>query len=86
MVSELAKKPFEKSLMSTIFSCIGIIAGGTMRAMFEAVGIRNITAKILGSSNHHNVARATIKALLEVCTPSEVAAKRGKTVAQILGA
>jgi len=63
----------------------GIIAGGAMRAIFEAVGVKNITAKVHGSSNHYNVVRATLKALQDIYTPAEVAAKRGKTVSEILG-
>lgn len=63
----------------------GIIAGGAMRAIFEAIGIKNISAKVHGSTNHYNVVRATLKALQGIYTPSEVAAKRGKTVTEILG-
>lgn len=63
----------------------GLIAGGAMRAVFDAIGIKNITAKVHGSTNPYNVVRATIKALQAISTPAEVAAKRGKTVAEILG-
>lgn len=63
----------------------GIIAGGSMRAIFEAIGVKNITAKVHGSSNHYNVVRATLKALQAMYTPAEIAAKRGLTVNQILG-
>jgi small subunit ribosomal protein S5 len=63
----------------------GLIAGGAMRAIFEAVGVKNITAKVHGSTNPYNVVRATIKALQAVSTPSEIAAKRGKAVSDILG-
>jgi small subunit ribosomal protein S5 len=63
----------------------GIIAGGSMRAIFEAIGVKNITAKVHGSSNHYNVVRATLKALQSMYTPAEIAAKRGLTVNQILG-
>lgn len=63
----------------------GIIAGGAMRAVFEAVGVKNITAKVHGSTNPYNVVRATLSALEAVYTPSEIAAKRGKTVEEILG-
>ena len=62
----------------------GIIAGGTMRAVFEAVGIRNVLAKCMGSTNPVNVVRATMKALRSMTSPEEVAAKRGKTVKEIL--
>jgi small subunit ribosomal protein S5 len=63
----------------------GIIAGGTMRAVFEAVGIRNVLAKCIGSTNPVNVVRATLKGLRGVSSPEAVAAKRGKSVEQILG-
>jgi small subunit ribosomal protein S5 len=63
----------------------GLIAGGAMRAVFDAIGVKNITAKVHGSTNPYNVVRATIKGLLSVSTPAEIAAKRGKTVAEILG-
>lgn len=63
----------------------GIIAGGAMRAIFDAIGVRNITAKVHGSTNPYNVVRATIKGLQAIYTPAEIAAKRGKSVAEILG-
>jgi small subunit ribosomal protein S5 len=62
----------------------GIIAGNAMRAVFEVMGIENILAKCIGSSNPINVVRATIKGLQEMATPEGVAAKRGKTVEEIL--
>ena len=61
----------------------GIIAGGPMRAVFEVVGITDIVAKSHGSSNPYNMVRATLDALSISTTPSEVAAKRGKTVEEI---
>ena len=63
----------------------GIIAGGPMRAVFEVVGVTNVVAKALGSTNPYNLVRATLNALQNVNTPTEVAAKRGKTVEEILG-
>jgi len=63
----------------------GIIAGGPMRAIFEVMGVTNVLAKCLGSTNPYNVVRATIKGLEAMSTPSEIAAKRGKTVEEILG-
>ncbi|MBN4079432.1 30S ribosomal protein S5 [Beggiatoa alba] len=63
----------------------GIIAGGAMRAVFEAVGIRDVLAKCIGSNNPTNVVRATFKGLCEMTTPESVAAKRGKSVEEILG-
>ncbi len=63
----------------------GIIAGGAMRAVFECAGVRNVLAKSYGSRNPINVVRATIKTLCEMRSPEEIAAKRGKSVEQILG-
>ena len=62
----------------------GIIAGGPMRAVFDAMGVRNIVAKAHGSTNPYNMVRATLKALEALRSPSEIAAKRGKTVEEIL--
>src|SRR5882724_9893120 len=58
----------------------GIIAGGPMRAIFEVMGVTNVLAKIVGSTNPYNVVRATLNGLQAMNTPSDVAAKRGKTV------
>jgi small subunit ribosomal protein S5 len=63
----------------------GIIAGGAMRAVCEAVGVQNVLAKCIGTNNPINVVRATINALTEMADPESVAAKRGKTVEEILG-
>jgi small subunit ribosomal protein S5 len=63
----------------------GIIAGGPMRAVFEVMGVQNVLAKCFGSTNPYNVVRATLNALRAMNTPAEIAAKRGKTVEQILG-
>ena len=63
----------------------GIIAGGAMRAVFEAVGVRNVLAKINGTRNPVNVVRATINGLAGMASPTYVAAKRGKSVEEILG-
>lgn len=63
----------------------GIIAGGAMRAVFECAGVRNVLAKSYGSRNPINVVRATVKALASMKSPESVAAKRGKTVEEILG-
>ena len=62
----------------------GIIAGGAMRAIFEVMGVHNVLAKCLGSTNPYNVVRATINGLSQMMTPAEIAAKRGKSVAEIL--
>lgn len=63
----------------------GIIAGGPMRAVFEVMGVTDIICKCIGSTNPYNVVRATINGLMAVNTPAEIAAKRGKTVEEILG-
>jgi len=63
----------------------GIIAGGAMRAVFEAVGVKNVLAKINGTRNPINVVRATIDGLERMRSPQSVAAKRGKKVEEILG-
>ncbi|MGM0564346.1 MAG: 30S ribosomal protein S5 [Pseudomonadota bacterium] len=63
----------------------GVIAGGAMRSVLEAVGVKNVLAKTTGSRNPINVVRATIKGLTAVHSPEEVAAKRGKSVEDILG-
>ena len=63
----------------------GIIAGGPMRAVFEVMGVTDIVAKSLGSTNPYNLVRATLDALRRTSTPAEIAAKRGKTVEEIFG-
>lgn len=62
----------------------GIIAGGPMRAVFETLGLKDVVAKSLGSSNPYNMVRATIDALQAQTSPRFVANKRGKKVADIL--
>jgi len=63
----------------------GVIAGGAMRAVLECVGVRNVLAKSYGSRNPINVVRATIGALAGLRSPDDIAAKRGKSVEDILG-
>jgi len=62
----------------------GIIAGGPMRAIFEVMGVHNVLAKCIGSTNPYNVVRATLQGLQAMNTPAEVAAKRGKSVEDIM--
>jgi len=62
----------------------GVIAGGPMRAVFDVVGVRNVLAKCIGTNNPINVVRATIEGLSNMSSPDSVAAKRGKTVEDIL--
>jgi small subunit ribosomal protein S5 len=63
----------------------GVIAGGGMRAVLECAGVRNVLAKSYGSRNPINVVRATVNALANVRSPEDIAAKRGKSVEEILG-
>ena len=63
----------------------GIIAGGAMRAIFEVMGITDVTAKCIGSANAYNVVRATLNGLASTNSPATIAAKRGKTVEEIRG-
>jgi len=74
-----------KVLMRPAVEGTGIIAGGAMRAVFEAVGVRDVSAKSLGSSNPYNVVRATLNGLRALNAPSEIAAKRGKNIDEIQG-
>jgi small subunit ribosomal protein S5 len=63
----------------------GIIAGGPMRAVFEALGINDVVAKSIGTSNPHNMVKATFDALSNMMSPRSVAARRGKKVGDIIG-
>ena len=63
----------------------GIIAGGPMRAVFEALGVQDVVSKSIGTSNPHNMIKATFSALTLMQAPRAVAAKRGKRVNEILG-
>ena len=62
----------------------GIIAGGPMRAVFEAAGVHNVLAKSIGTTNPINVVHATVNALRSIASPDAIAAKRGKSVQEIL--
>jgi small subunit ribosomal protein S5 len=63
----------------------GVIAGGAMRAVLEVAGVQNVLAKCYGSTNANNVVHATFNGLAAMTSPEQVAAKRGKTVEEILG-
>ncbi|HVS26665.1 MAG TPA: 30S ribosomal protein S5 [Burkholderiales bacterium] len=80
----IGKHGSAKVYMQPAIEGTGIIAGGPMRAIFEVMGVTNVLAKCLGSTNPYNVVRATLQGLRAMSTPSEIAAKRGKTVEQIL--
>ena len=73
-----------KVLMQPASEGTGIIAGGPMRAVFEVMGVTNVLAKCFGSTNPYNVVRATLNGLQAMNTPSEIAAKRGKKIEEIL--
>ncbi len=63
----------------------GIIAGGPMRAVFEMLGVNDVVAKSIGTSNPQNMVKATFDALEHCVSPRAVAAKRGRKVSEILG-
>ena len=74
-----------KVILRTAPAGTGIIAGGPMRAVFEALGIHDVVAKSVGSSNPHNMIKATFAALATCASPRSVAMRRGKKVNEILG-
>ena len=63
----------------------GVIAGGAVRAIMEAIGVKDVLAKSLGSSNRQNVAKATLNALAKLRTASVLANQRGTTVKEMIG-
>ena len=83
--SVVGKHGASEVLMQPAPSGTGIIAGGPMRAVFEVMGVTDVTCKCLGSANPYNVVRATLNGLFAINTPAQIAAKRGKTVEEILG-
>ena len=74
-----------KVLMKPAPKGTGVIAGGAVRAVMEAVGIHNITARCLRSNNPQNVVKAAMAGLTSLRTPEQVAAIRGKSVEEIVG-
>ena len=80
-----AKHGASKVYMQPASDGTGVIAGGAMRAVFEMAGVHNVLAKCYGSTNPVNVVRATFNGLKAMNSPEEIAAKRGKTVEEILG-
>jgi small subunit ribosomal protein S5 len=84
-MDEARRNLVKVSLKNGTLHHTGIIAGGAMRAVFEAVGVRDVLAKCIGSSNPYNVVRATLNGLTAMNSPSVIAAKRGKNIEEILG-
>ena len=80
-----AKHGAAKVMLAPAQEGTGVIAGGPMRAIFDVMGVRNVVAKSHGSTNPYNMVRATLKALGQLHTPAEIAAKRGKSIEEILG-
>ena len=73
-----------KVVMRAAVAGTGIIAGGPMRAVFEMLGLQDVVAKSIGSQNPYNMIRATMDGLAQEFSPRQVAARRGKKVAEIL--
>ena len=74
-----------KVVMRSAPSGTGVISGGPMRAVFEALGVQDVVAKSIGSSNPHNMVKATFEALKQVSSPKLVAARRGKKPSELGG-
>ena len=74
-----------KVLVRAAVAGTGIIAGGPMRAVFEALGVHDVVAKSVGTSNPHNMVKATFEALSGISSPRAVANRRGKKASEILG-
>lgn len=81
----IARHGATKVFMKPASEGTGLIAGGAMRAVFEVLGVKNILAKNIGSSNPINVVRATLKGLIQMTSPEMIAEKRGKRVSEIFG-
>lgn len=80
-----AKHSASKVLLRTASKGTGVIAGGPVRAVMEALGVHDVLTKALGSHNPHNVVKATIKALKMLKSGKEIAAIRGKSLADLFG-
>jgi small subunit ribosomal protein S5 len=79
-----AKHSGSKVYMQPASDGTGVIAGGAMRAVFDVVGVHNVLAKSQGSNNPQNLVRATINGLINITSPDSVAAKRGKTIEEVM--
>lgn len=80
-----ARHGASKVLMQPASEGTGVIAGGAMRAVLEVAGVKDVLTKCYGSTNTANVVRATFNGLRDMSTPEKMAAKRGKSVDEILG-
>lgn len=81
----VARHGAAKVVMRPASEGTGIIAGGPMRAVFEVTGVQDVLAKCIGSRNPVNVVRATLKGLIGMHSPADVAAKRGKAIDEVTG-
>ena len=72
-----------KVILRTAPPGTGIISGGPMRAVFEVLGVQDVVAKSIGSSNPYNMVRATIDALSKIDSPRQVAARRNKKISEV---
>ncbi len=79
-----AKHSGSKVYMQPASEGTGVIAGGAMRAVFDVVGVHNVLAKSQGSNNPQNLVRATINGLKNITSPDSVAARRGKTIEEVM--
>ncbi len=79
-----AKHSGSKVYMQPASEGTGVIAGGAMRAVFDVVGVHNVLAKSQGSNNPQNLVRATINGLKNISSPDSIAAKRGKTIEEVM--
>jgi len=81
---QIAKYGGARVFLKPASSGTGVKAGGAMRAVLEVVGVRDVLAKCIGSNNPINVLRATMNGLVQMNSPEDVAAKRGKSVSEIM--
>ena len=80
----IAKDGAGKVLLRSAPSGTGIIAGGPVRAVCEVLGVKDIVAKSMGTSNAHNVIRATMKALMKQNSPKQISTIRNKKISEII--
>lgn len=80
------KHSSSKVLIRSAAKGTGLIAGGAVRSVMEALGVRDVLSKVIGASNPHNAVKATLDALLKLRSAKQIAHLRGKTVKEIIGA